>query len=349
MRRFRVGTFSMGILLILVGVLLLLDRFKIISSIKFIINWWPIILIILGIEILVYIYFSKENEPKVKYDGFSIFIIIILMLFSTGAYIVTGLFDNVPEIKDLSVFGYYKYESTFDKEMIITLDSLKSLSIINNKGNITIRPSSKDNIELKASVFMRNNDEDYARNMMDSIIEVKKDKKIYISINDLVNTKIQNINVNIEIYVPENLIIEAENMYGKISVEDLNSSININSESSNIFARNIKGNLIINNIYGNVEVVNSNKNIQIDNENGNVKFESTEAIKENLTIKNNYGDIYLNIPETQEAIVTMKTKYGEIYSDLPVETSETESKVNKVIGNDKVKINLEANNGNIYN
>ena len=98
MRQFRVGTFSMGILLIAVGVLLLLGRFAGISSIKLILDFWPVILIILGIEILTYVFVSKEDQPKIKYDGLSIFIIILLIFLSTIAYAGTTILEKYPYI-----------------------------------------------------------------------------------------------------------------------------------------------------------------------------------------------------------------------------------------------------------
>ena len=98
MRQFRVGTFSMGILLIAAGVLLLLGRFTGIPSIKLILDFWPVILIILGIEILIYIFISKEDQPKIKYDGLSIFIILLLIFLSTIAYAGTTILEKYPYI-----------------------------------------------------------------------------------------------------------------------------------------------------------------------------------------------------------------------------------------------------------
>ncbi len=99
MRRWRVGSFSMGISLIFVGVLLLLGQIKAIQSVYLILTWWPIVLIILGIEILVHIYLSKEEDPKVKYDVFSMIIISVLIVFSLGAYTVGNAVKNVPGIE----------------------------------------------------------------------------------------------------------------------------------------------------------------------------------------------------------------------------------------------------------
>jgi membrane-bound ClpP family serine protease len=100
MRKWRVGTISMGILLILVGILLLFGELRDIPTIKLIFTWWPVILITLGVEVLAHVYFSGEENPKVKYDGFSIFIIILIIIITLSAYGMRFAIQNIPEIRN---------------------------------------------------------------------------------------------------------------------------------------------------------------------------------------------------------------------------------------------------------
>ena len=91
MRQWRVGTFSMGILLILLGIVFLISTVKGIVMVEGLIKFWPAILIVLGLEIIVYLYFAKEDKPNIKYDLFSIFIVILISLLSIGFYMVSSL------------------------------------------------------------------------------------------------------------------------------------------------------------------------------------------------------------------------------------------------------------------
>ena len=75
MRQWRVGTLSMGIILVALGSIMLYSQIAGVQSLGLILKWWPIILVLLGVEILVYIFLSKQEQPKVKFDIFSIFII----------------------------------------------------------------------------------------------------------------------------------------------------------------------------------------------------------------------------------------------------------------------------------
>jgi len=78
----RVGTLTSGTVLIVFGILFLLRlvfpaiNFSIISSL------WPIILILLGVEIL--ISYMVNKEEKIKYDTGAIFLVIVLSFFSMG-------------------------------------------------------------------------------------------------------------------------------------------------------------------------------------------------------------------------------------------------------------------------
>jgi len=88
MRQWRVGTLSMGLLLMGSGLGLLYAQFNRITVVDLVLKWWPLIFILLGVEVLVQYYFRKSEDSKIKYDVFSIFIIFIIVL--TGVAIQTA-------------------------------------------------------------------------------------------------------------------------------------------------------------------------------------------------------------------------------------------------------------------
>jgi hypothetical protein len=99
MRRWRVGTLTLGVLLIALGIIMLAAQLKQLMLLNVFLVWWPIILVLLGGEILWYICSSKEPEPKVRYDVFSMFIVFVLVFCSIGMYAVTstGIMHRVTE------------------------------------------------------------------------------------------------------------------------------------------------------------------------------------------------------------------------------------------------------------
>ncbi|KGP72103.1 LiaI-LiaF-like domain-containing protein [Pontibacillus yanchengensis] len=97
MRRWRVGTISMGATLMLLGVVLMCSQLFDweVSSLAF--TWWPAILIVLGVEVLVYIFTSKQEKPVVHYDFLSIVFIGFLGTIGIGLFLMSsvGLVDEV--------------------------------------------------------------------------------------------------------------------------------------------------------------------------------------------------------------------------------------------------------------
>ena len=78
----RVGTFTAGITLIVFGVLFILHTFIQTFNYTFIFSLWPVILILLGVEILISYIINKDE--KLRYDGGAIALIIILAFFAMG-------------------------------------------------------------------------------------------------------------------------------------------------------------------------------------------------------------------------------------------------------------------------
>lgn len=92
-REWRVGTLSMGVLLIVLGCVLFVSQIQGWSSIQIIFKLWPLVLIMLGAEILGFLFFSRKENSVVKYDGFSIFIILVIVFFSVAAYAIKICLD----------------------------------------------------------------------------------------------------------------------------------------------------------------------------------------------------------------------------------------------------------------
>lgn len=97
MKNKRVGTISMGIVLIFFGVLMFVSQVSSFSAVEIFIKFWPGILIILGLEILYYVYTNKSEETRIKYDGFSIFIVSIVLILNIFVYglMETGIMDLI--------------------------------------------------------------------------------------------------------------------------------------------------------------------------------------------------------------------------------------------------------------
>ena len=73
----RVGTFSLGLMLVAIGAIQLARIFMPNVNVLSVVKYAPVVLIVLGIEVLIY---AARPDVKIKYDGISIFLCIIIML-----------------------------------------------------------------------------------------------------------------------------------------------------------------------------------------------------------------------------------------------------------------------------
>lgn len=88
MRTWRVGSISMAVALIAGGVSILLSTWSQWDMSRILMLWWPIIFILLGIEILLYIQFSRQENFKVRYDMLSI---VFIGLLGMGCLLLVAL------------------------------------------------------------------------------------------------------------------------------------------------------------------------------------------------------------------------------------------------------------------
>ncbi|AZN38533.1 LiaI-LiaF-like domain-containing protein [Paenibacillus albus] len=99
MRQWRVGTWSMGAALIAMGVMLLASTLGGVKWLDQGIIWWPMLLILLGLEIVIYLWRSKSEQQAamLRYDLFSIIVVAALggccLVFTTVS--AAGLLDDV--------------------------------------------------------------------------------------------------------------------------------------------------------------------------------------------------------------------------------------------------------------
>lgn len=80
MNRWRVGTFSMGMTLLLAGAALFASQWQGIEAFDMLMAWWPIALILLGLELIAYLIVGGREKSIVHYDLFSVLFVGILGL-----------------------------------------------------------------------------------------------------------------------------------------------------------------------------------------------------------------------------------------------------------------------------
>lgn len=95
MRERRVGTFTLGIVLLVFGILFLLHIFFPEMQYYFIFMLWPVIFILLGGEVLYYALHQKQLQYK--YDFAAIIIIMMLVIFALCMAGADWMYQHYPQ------------------------------------------------------------------------------------------------------------------------------------------------------------------------------------------------------------------------------------------------------------
>ncbi len=95
MRERRVGTFTLGVVLLVFGVLFLLHMFFKGMEYYFIFELWPVILILLGGEVLYYALHQKQLQYK--YDFAAIIIVMMLVVFALCMAGFDWMYQHFPD------------------------------------------------------------------------------------------------------------------------------------------------------------------------------------------------------------------------------------------------------------
>lgn len=145
MRTWRVGTISMGLTLILLGIFLVLSQLLNWKPAYAMTGWWPIIFIVLGIEILIYLFLAKQEDPAVKYDVFSIFFVGFLGFVGIGFATVqaTGMLDHVHKwaTMEMKTLDLPTYETKLD-------DKIKRIVVNTGLNPLTIETGTSSEISV---------------------------------------------------------------------------------------------------------------------------------------------------------------------------------------------------------
>lgn len=97
MRQWRVGSFSTGGALILLGVAFLWSIWMGREALDIVMKGWPIICILLGVEVLVQLFLSRKENQVLRYDLFSMFLTGAITVFCLGLALIsaTGLMGEL--------------------------------------------------------------------------------------------------------------------------------------------------------------------------------------------------------------------------------------------------------------
>lgn len=235
MRTWRVGTFSMGASLVLLGIFLFLSRFIGLDLIHVMTAWWPILLVVLGIEILLYLFLSRQEKPVLRYDFLSIFFVGLLGTAGIGFAILstTGILGKVEEVMAREERSFELPDFSYQLD-----DSIKRVVVRTVGYQMTIEATEEKEVSMIGTYRVQTMKKAKLLKSADDIIAAnKKGDTLYLNVKTLPNEVVpfdEHGEVAATILIPKDVKLEVIGSGQSLTLKprSLTNDWNIESASS---------------------------------------------------------------------------------------------------------------------
>lgn len=343
----RIGTLSTSIGLIFYGIILLLMQTNKELGMN-LLKFWPVIFIILGIEILLHAQFHREDGKRAGFNGF-IILVIILFICTNAFYGVKGKFiDN-----DFHFFDMMRFNNSINNSRQVNVT--KAFEIKGNKlivnldsGDVILKKSSDKMAKFDGKVYINphSNIKEYNLN----IANENESTKVDFNDNDV------NL-VKGTLFIPEGCSVDLEG-------DDLNIENNDNLSNTNLYIKS-------DSLKANISKLNS---VKCENDSGLMEIEDTKAVTINsdsakidlqgevenidvnadssmITVKNRICK-NVNIQNSSGA-VSLKTQDNNLKINAKTDSGvinlngekKIDGSMNQVLGNGTGMVNINTDSG----
>lgn len=159
-RVWRIGSFSMGVTLIGIGLAFAVSLWQDTSAYELLLWLTPIVFIMLGVELLMTLRLKQSKQYQIKYDWLSIWFVAIIgagallmsMLFYTG---ITGELHQALNMKERSLFVDENAPIAQDQLSKIVVKSTVPLTIAEHEGLTEVLLTGSVTYEAQDAITLR--------------------------------------------------------------------------------------------------------------------------------------------------------------------------------------------------
>jgi hypothetical protein len=166
----KVGRITSALILVAVGGLLLLDQMADTNYLGYVLDWWPLILILLGIEYLWANLKYQKNERQLRLDIGGVLIAIVIVIGVVGVtqskWIPAQWFNGMNW--ESIVKGELGKKFEMGTTTVPFAEKTDKVVIENPYGSIIIQPGNVKQIEIQRTVWVNWSDESGAKEIADA-------------------------------------------------------------------------------------------------------------------------------------------------------------------------------------
>lgn len=210
MRKWRIGTITLGFTLLIVGAGLIYARINAFQAFDIILQWWPLAFIALGLEVLAQYYFNRNGEERMRYDLLSMFIILLVVVSGLGLEFISD--SGLKERLEKELVSSY-YTITMPTQEFAVPAGVSRIVINTSDIDMDIHTTAVPNCTISSQVTVRNPSYEEAALLVEQqkLLNTRiAGDVLYIEANSSVGEYVYREKQS-SILLPENLAVEIQN------------------------------------------------------------------------------------------------------------------------------------------
>lgn len=289
MRKISVGRLTLGLVLAVLGISLLMDFNFGYSTLEIVVQYWPVVLILLGLE---YVLKARNPESSARISFGSVLALIILLGLA-AAYV------GVPGIVHISTFGWsfpgqeqYTIEIPIDEHFGAATQRLNIEAIY----DVTVTGTDGDKVQGVARVAVRARNATEAKRVAEQLQVVARPSgsTLYIEVSRPGNlSKFISIQPAFHLSMPGTGSIEVKTVSGDVDISGITGDVNVESISGEVVLDDEPSSVRASLISGDLELtLNSEmKSVQAKTVSGDVTINAPAGTGGNLDFSSVSGNL----------------------------------------------------------
>jgi len=298
----RPRSFFGPIVLIAIGIIFLLRNFGVISTRGFLIwfsNYWPILLILLGVvKLIEYMWSRASGNPSPRLGAGAIVFLVFFIIFGLTTTRVSrvdwqGVRNNIGIDDDSDVgdffggmFGSrYDFSDNFSQPVNAT-----QMRILTSRGDIKITASADNQIHAIVQKAIRSDSQSNA-NQLNEATHPQIVQQGDIAVLDLSSGNYQRGEFDLDLQLPPKMGVTITTHHGDITVSQRDGNVELSTDHGDVSFDQIKGDAVLRVSHGSITGKDIGGNVTVD---GSVNDTDISDVRGSLTMTGTYwGDLQL--------------------------------------------------------
>ncbi|WJH35304.1 DUF4097 domain-containing protein [Paenibacillus sp. CC-CFT747] len=295
--QYRVGRFTTGGVLVLLGLMLNLDRWSGWEGTAALLSYWPVVLIAYGAEALL----VKREDRKISYDVSGAFLVFLVC----SAIAVTAFTGSL--IRSVA-WGGAKVEGD---PIVTSASGLKGLDIRGTAGRITLEPSQDGQVTV-TPVYHTGWGKRTETRRPD--LKIRPDGGTLLVSSEIPSSgnwfSDKNSGVDLYITAPPSLLVEVSNEVGEISISGFDQVKSVSGEVGRISLKDSKGRADVRLSVGAIDIEGFTGGLTVDHEVGRIR--ASGEPDQDWDFATELGSVEVDVPENGSYRYTFSSELGSV-------------------------------------